>query len=164
MARALGSSLPEVLIELLSGRELAARMGKAILITTTDVQGWPHPALLSYGEVVGLDARRLRLATYRSSGTSGNMRREGKLTLCILDEGMAYYVKTRVRADQDPLAGFPELARFEATVEQVLADQAREDLEPGAGVTGGITFRLARPTAEVLAEWEAVVDALRRDA
>lgn len=164
MAQALGNTLPDVLLERLSGRDLPAGMGKAILITTTDPQGWPHPALLSYGEVVAVDARRLRLATYRTSGTSGNMRRDGKLTVCLIDEGMAYYVKTRVREEQDPMPGFPELARFEATVEQVLVDQAREDLEPGAGVTGGITFRLGRPDAQVLAEWQAVVDSLWRDA
>jgi hypothetical protein len=156
-----GDRLPQVLLELLSGRDLPGRMGKAILIVTPDAQGWPHPAMLSFGEVVALEPRRLRLATYRSSGTSGNMRRDGKLTLCLIDEGMAYYVKTRVRADQDPMAAFPELTLFEATVEQVLADQAREDLEPGAGVTGGITFRLARPDAQVLAEWQQVVESLR---
>lgn len=164
MARVLGNCLPDVLLELLSGRDLPARMGQAILITTIDAQGWPHPALLSHGEVVAVDSRRLRLATYRTSGTSGNMRRDGKLTLCFIDDGMAYYVKTKVREQQDPMAGFPDLARFEATVEMVLADQAREDLEPGAGVTGGITFRLARPDTQVLAEWQAVVDSLWRDA
>ncbi|MGH7376213.1 MAG: pyridoxamine 5'-phosphate oxidase family protein [Candidatus Methylomirabilales bacterium] len=164
MARPLGNELPEALRELLDGRDPAARMGKAILITTIDPQGWPHPAMLSYGEVVAVDRRRLRLATYRASGTSRNMRRDGRLTLCLIDEGMAYYVKTRVREEQDPMAGFPALARFEATVEGVLADQAREDLEPGAGVTGGITFRLARADTEVLAEWQAVVDSLRREA
>lgn len=163
MSRALGNTLPDILLERLSGRDLPARMGQAILITTTDAQGWPHPSLLSYGEMVAVDACRLRLATYRTSGTSGNMRRDGKLTLCFIDEGMAYYIKTRVREEQDPMAGFPELARFGAIVEQVLVDQAREDLEPGAGVTGGITFHLGRPTDEVLRGWQAVVGGLRRD-
>ena len=80
MSRALGNSLPNVLFDLLSGRELAARMGQAILITTTDAAGFPHPALLSFGEVVAVDHRRLRLALYRTSGTSGNLRRNGKLS------------------------------------------------------------------------------------
>jgi hypothetical protein len=139
-------------------------MGKAILITTIDAQGWPHPALLSHGEVVAVDSRRLRLATYRTSGTSGNMRRDGKLTLCFIDGGMAYYVKAKVREQQDPMAGFPDLARFEATVEMVLADQAREDLEPEARLTGGITFDPGRPLPEALQGWQAVVEALRREA
>lgn len=163
MARPLGDTLPDVLLGLLSGRDLPARMGKAILITTTDAQGWPHPALLSYGEVVAVDPRHLRLAAYRTSGTSGNLRRSGKLTLCFINEGMAYYVKTRVREEKDPMAGFPELARFAATVEVVLVDQAREDLEPGARVTGGIIFRLGGPVEEALRGWQAVVDGLRRE-
>ncbi len=163
MSRALGNTLPDALADLLSGRELAARMGRAILIVTTDAQGWPHPALLSYGEVVAVDRRRLRLALYRTSGTSGNLRRDGKLTLCLIEPAMAYYLKTVAKEEQNPMDGFLELARFEARVEQVLVDQAREDLEPGAGVTGGITFRLGRPEAQVVAEWRAVVDSLRRE-
>jgi hypothetical protein len=56
------------------------------------------------------------------------------------------------------------LARFEATVEMVLADQAREDLEPGARITGGITFDAGRPVEDALQSWQAVVDDLREDA
>jgi len=39
MARPLGDTLPDVLHELLGGRDLATRIGHAILITTTDSQG-----------------------------------------------------------------------------------------------------------------------------
>lgn len=164
MPRALGNSLPDALWELLCGRDLAARMGQAILIATTDPEGWPHPAMLSYGELVALDRRRLRLAVYRASRTSGNLRRDGKLTLCLIGPGMAYYIKTVAGSAQDPMEGFADLTRFEATVEMVLADQAREDLEPGARLTGGITFEPGQPLAEVLQRWQAVVDGLRREA
>lgn len=161
MARAAGNTLPHVLLELLSGRDLPGRMGQAILITTTDPQGWPHPALLSFGEVVAVDPRHLRLAAYRTSGTSGNLRRSGKLTLCFIDAGMAYYVKTVAEQQQDPMEGFAQLTRFEATVEAVLMDQAREDLESEARLTGGITFRLGGSVEETLRGWQAVVDGLR---
>jgi len=160
MSRELGNELPAALLSLLDGRDLPGRMGKAILITTVDAQGWAHPALLSYGEVVAVDARRLRLATYRSSKTSSNLRRSGRLTLCLIEGGMAYYVKTQALEQQAPpeLAG---LARFEVTVEQVLSDQAREDLEPGARITNGIEFDPGRPASELLAAWTAVLQALR---
>jgi hypothetical protein len=138
-------------------------MGRAILITTCDAQGWPHPALLSYGEVVAVDPRRLRLATYRTSRTSGNLRRDGKLTVCLIEPGMAYYIKTVTRPQQDPMEGFADLTRFEASVEVVLVDHAREDLESGARVTSGITFELGRPDEETLHRWRAVVDGLRRE-
>src|SRR5713101_1628804 len=122
MSRKLGNELPATLLSLLDGRDLPARRGKAILITTVDAQGWAHPALLSYGEVVAVDARRLRLATYRSSNTTSNLRRSGHLTLCLIEAGMAYYLKTRALEKQGR-PGLPGLARFEATVEQVLVDQ-----------------------------------------
>src|SRR3990170_2748497 len=136
MARPLGDTLPDVLHELLGGRDLATRIGHAILITTTDSQGWPHPALVSYGEVVAVDRRRLRLALYRTSGTSGNLRRNGKLTLCLLGPGTAYYIKTSARAEQ----------------------------EPGARLTGGITFDPGCTVEEALRNWQATVDGLRREA
>jgi hypothetical protein len=108
-----------------------------------------------------MDERRLRVATYRSSGTSGNMRRSGHLTLCLIEAGMAYYLKTRAVEQEGQPAGFPALSRFDATVEQVLADQAREDLEPGARITSGIVFEAGKPNGELLAEWKAVLKALR---
>jgi hypothetical protein len=163
MSRPLGNTLPDHLCELLSGRSLADRMGQGILITTTDAEGWPHHALLSYGEVVAVDRRRIRLALYRGSRTSGNLRRNGKLTLCLIGPEMAYYVKTAAQEQQNPMQGFSELARFEATVKMVLADQTREDIEPEARLTGGITFRFGRPVEEALRGWQAVVDGLRRE-
>jgi len=139
-------------------------MGQAILITTTGAEGWPHPALLSYGEMVAVDRRRLRLALYRTSRTSGNLRRNGKLTVCLIGPNMAYYIKAAAGTWQDPMEGFAHLTRFEAGIESVLADQAREDLEPGSCITGGIRFDPGRPMEEALQGWQAVVDGLRRGA
>jgi hypothetical protein len=162
MSRELGNELPEALLSLLDGADLPARMGKAILITTVDAQGWAHPALLSYGEVVAIAARRLRLATYGGSGTTSNLRRSGRLTLCLIEAGMAYYVKTRAM-EQPASPDLPGLTRFEATVEHVLEDQAREDLEPDARITSGIEFKDRRPAPELLAAWAAVLKALRSE-
>jgi pyridoxamine 5'-phosphate oxidase-like protein len=161
MTRPVGDALPDVLLSLLDGRDLPGRMGKAILIATTDARGWPHPALLSYGEVVALDRRRIRLATYRESTTSGNLRRDGKLTLCLIEAGMAYYIKALALAKRDPMTAHAHLASFEAVVEAILQDQAREDLEPGTGLTAGISFCIERSEGEVLRDWHAVQDGLR---
>jgi hypothetical protein len=151
------------LLERLRGDELAARLGTAVLILTLDGAGWPHPAMLSYGEIVAVDPFRIRLAVHRRSGTADNLRRAGLITLCFVDPGMAYYVKARVGSPEDPMTGFPSLARFEATVATVLADEAREDSEPGATVVDGIRFALGRSAAAVLRDWRAVVENLRRD-
>lgn len=163
MTRLLGEALPDALLTLLDGRDLPGQMGKAILAATTDARGWPHPAMLSYGEVVAMDRRRIRLATYRESMTSGNLRRDGKLTLCLIDAGSVYYIKVQARTQQDPMAAHAHLTRFEGVVEAVLEDRAREDLEPGAGVTSGITFRSGRPGGEVLRDWQAVLAGLRSE-
>ena len=160
MSRDLGNNLPGALLSLLDGHDLPARLGKAILISTVDAQGWAHPALLSYGEVVAVDARKLRLALYGSSGTSGNLRRSGRITLCFIEEGMAYYVKAR--AVEQPTAALPPaLTRFETTVERVLVDQTREDLEPSARITSGIEFDAGKLASAQLAAWATVLNALR---
>ena len=80
--------------------------------------------------------------------------------MCLIEAGLAYYVKAQA-VEQGADAELPELARFEATVEQVLVDQARDDLEPGARITRGIEFEPGRPVPEALAAWAAVLKALR---
>jgi len=131
-------------------------MTEAILVTTVDSQGRPHPAMLSYGEVVAMDARTLRFATYRESTTAANLRERGAITFCLISPGTAYYLKAQAKE----LSPRESLARFEARVEDVLADEARADLEGSATITTGIGFLLANPAAG-LAAWAAVVADLR---
>ena len=161
MSRAIGSRLPVRLRERLRGDDLAARVGIAVLILTTDEAGWPHPAMVSYGELVARDSRRIRLAVHRTSGTAENLRRRGRITFCFVEPGMAYYVKAMVALPEEPVRGFPELVRFEATVERVMADEARADSEPGAAVVDGVRFSSGRPAAAVLRDWRRVVERLR---
>jgi len=161
MSEMIGSGLPASLQERLRGDDLAGRMGIAVVIVTTDGEGWPHPALVSYGELVARDARRVRLAIPRASRTAENLRRRGRITLCFVEPGMAYYVKAAVALPEEPVPGFPGLARFEARVEQVLADEARADSEPGAAILDGVRFSVGRPAAAVLRDWGRVVEGLR---
>jgi hypothetical protein len=164
MSRAVGSSLPAPLLERLRGDDLAARMGLAVLILTSDGAGWPHPAMLSYGELVALDARRIRLAVHRTSGTAENLRRSGRITFCFVEAGMAYYVKAAVGSPERPIVRLPDLTGFEATVQTVLMDAAHADSEPGAIIVDGVRFSLGRPVSAVLRDWRAVVDGLREEA
>jgi hypothetical protein len=161
MARAVGSSLPAPLLERLRGDDLAARVGIAVLILTTDGTGWPHPAMLSYGELVALDSRRVRLAVRRASGTAENLRRSRRITFCFVEPNMAYYVKAAVGLPQDLLRGFPDLVGFEARVETVLADEARADSEPGVAILDGVRFSVGRPAEAVVRDWQSLVDSLR---
>lgn len=156
VSRTLGPSLPPALQQRLSGRDLQDRMTEAILIATIDTAGRPHPALLSYAEVVAVDAQTLRFATYRESTTAQNLRERGAITLCLIAPGSAYYLKARARE----LAPGETLARFEAVVEDVLVDEARADLEGAATLTSGIGFRVSDPAARLPA-WTAQVEDLR---
>ncbi len=149
MSRALGSELTADLAARLSGSDLAAVASKVIQIVTSDAGGWPHPALLSYCEVVATDSRTIRLATYAASTTSANMRRSGKITLIVIDERAAYYVKGRAVEKAPALRTTTWNAAFECRVEQVLADEVNEDLEPGAYVASGVTYVNPQRAAEL---------------
>ena len=140
MSRLVGSELPADLLERLSGRNLDALATKVVQIVTLDAQGWAHPALLSYFELVARDARHIRCATYANSTTSGNMRQSGKVTFVIIDERVAYYVKAQATEIAAAMRTTDWNAAFDCRIEQVLADEVNEEYEPGAYVASGITY------------------------
>ena len=149
VSRSLGSELPSDLLVRLSGRELESVASKAIQIITVDPSGWPHPALLSYFEVVAPSATRIRLATYATSATSGNPRRAGKLTLIVIDERLAYYIKAHAVEIAPALRSAEWNAAFDCRIEQVLADEVNEEIEPGAYVASGVTYFNPRRAQEL---------------
>ena len=136
MSQIVGKELTQALFEQLSGKEIEAAEGKVIPIFTTDEQGWAHPALLSYYEVVAQNSSALDMALWKDSSTARNLRRTGKVTLMISDRGVNYYLKGSVRELQHEMAGAPPVSRFRVTLEQVIEDQ-----EPNAEITTGLTYR-----------------------
>lgn len=162
MSRLVGQELPPQVLEQLSGRDLQGCFGRVIPVVTVDAAGFPHPALLSFGEVVALDARRIGLATYADSTTTNNMRRNGRLTLLLLEPEGTYYIKGTVRERPGGLTAFPDLAHLEMRVEQVLEDAARSEVEGEARITSGIRFGAGPDGQALLKQWEALVAALRR--
>jgi len=52
MSKTLGNELPAELIEDLSGRDLASKWSQTIPLVTIDGSGFPHFAILSYGEIL----------------------------------------------------------------------------------------------------------------
>jgi hypothetical protein len=141
MSRLLGNSLPPLLQAQLDGKHLEEQRGQAIQITTVDPSGWPHPALVSYAELLALSPHCLRLAVYHDGQTADNLRRDGRLTLCFVQPDLALYVKAHARL-LPTLAQFPKLAAFELWVELVLEDFSRSEVEGTAQLASGITFRL----------------------
>ncbi|MBI3455447.1 MAG: pyridoxamine 5'-phosphate oxidase family protein [Candidatus Rokubacteria bacterium] len=138
VSRSLGPHLPDSLLARLVAPEPADRLGQAIVLVTVDPYGRPHPALVSYAELLALDPARVRLALHAGTRSATHLRETGRATLVFADAELALYVK----ADAVPLPvapGHGDLARFELHVCDVLEDRA-EGEEAGAGLLGGITF------------------------
>lgn len=141
MARLIAEELPDDLYRRLSGQDLQGYAEKVLLICSVDDEGWPHPAMLSYFEVVARDRRNVRLATYSDSRTTANMRRTGKLTISLIDERVAYYIKGSVQELSRQMRCTPYNSKLNLQVEQVLADQVDETLEPGAYIASGVVYK-----------------------
>jgi hypothetical protein len=138
VTRSLGPALPDALLARLTEPTAATASGAAIVLATIDPYGWAHPALLSYTEVLALDATRLRLALHPGSRSTRHLRESGRATLVFADAELCLYVK----AEAIPLPnarGAADLARFELVVRDVLEDRA-EGEEAGARLASGLTI------------------------
>lgn len=135
MSRLVGKELTKLLLDRLNGQNLTPHESKIIPIFTLDDLGWPHPALLSYYEVVAKNSSTVDLALWKDSSTANNLRRLGKVTLMITDKGLNYYLKGSVKELEAEMAGAPQVSRFRIATEQLLEDQ-----EPNAEITSGLTY------------------------
>ena len=135
MSRLLGNELTKALLKRLNGQDVGIYEGKIIPIFTLDESGWPHPALLSYYEVVAKNSTTIDIALWRNSSTARNLRQTNKITFLITDKGVNYYLKGKVKELQAEIPGIPLQSRFRVTTEQLLEDQ-----EPNAEITSGLTY------------------------
>ncbi|HUZ77373.1 MAG TPA: hypothetical protein VMV93_07300 [Chloroflexota bacterium] len=135
MSRNIGSTLPEPICQLLSGRDLAARWGQTIQLATIDAEGFPHFGILTYGEIVCTAPAQVRLGLYPNSSTSRNLRERGRAGLLLVAGPALYYLKGQAA---EAASHAPETARFDVTLHTVLVDD-----EPGSTMTSGLTFELA---------------------
>lgn len=155
MSRLLGDTLPDDLIAALDGTGLSAKVGAAYLLVTSDEDGTPRPCMLSAGELLAVDARRVRIALWRGSRTSANLARGGRALLCHVAPRSVIYVRGAARP-LEPVAG-EDLDCFELAVDSVESDE-----HAGMPVTSGITFAIedAGPAA-VVETWERRLAGLR---
>jgi Pyridoxamine 5'-phosphate oxidase len=160
MSRSLGSELNDDLWLRLRGDDLESRAEKVILIATVDERGRPHPAMLSYFEVVAVDRHNIRMATYRDSSTTENMRRNGKATISLIDERVAYYIKGGVDELEREMVCAPYNSKLNLKVESVLADEANEEFEPGAYVSSGVMYRSPNRNEQLLKAKEILKELL----
>ena len=136
MSQLLGKELTEALLKRLNGQDVEVYEGKIIPIFTLDELGWPHPALLSYYEVVAKNSTTLDIALWKNSSTARNLRQTNRITFLLTDKGVNYYLKGSVKELQTEIPGIPLQSRFRVTVEQLLEDQ-----EPNAEITSGLTYQ-----------------------
>ena len=155
MSTPIGDTLPEDLVAELDGTGLARKIGPAYLLVTSDEDGTPRPCMLSAGETLALDSKRLRFALWRGSRTSANLTRGGRALFCQVAPRTVVYVRGRVRGlDAGPDL---DLDCFELAVDSVESDD-----HAGMPVTTGITFAVERDdTAVVVAAWERRLAGLR---
>ena len=151
MARRRAKELTDDLVVRLGGAGVDALAGEAIVVCTVDADGWPHPAMLSYFEVAARDPRTLRLAVYTNSRTCANMRERGRATLILAGPGLVCYVRGTATELAPAMREASYNAKLELRIDQVVFDEPPPDLEPGVGVTSGITYSPRTPEALVRA-------------
>lgn len=161
MSTHVGDAIPDDLFEALGGRALASVADRVVVVSTVDDRGVPHPALLSYFEVVAADRRTIRLATYAESRTTRNARRDGKLTLIFVEAEFVYYVKGAVRQLAESMDAASYNAKLELEVLEVLRDAPDPLREPGAHIASGIRYVNPQRAAE-LERAERVIAELRQ--
>ena len=155
MSRPLGNTLADRIVAALDGTSLEAKVGPAYLLVTSDEDGTPRPCMLSAGELLAVDRRRLRLALWHGSRTSANLARGGRALLCHVAPGTVVYVRGAVRS----LDAGPDL---ELDCYEIAVDTVESDEHVGMPVTSGITFGLERGDPSVLvATWERQLALLR---
>ncbi|HEU0337345.1 MAG TPA: pyridoxamine 5'-phosphate oxidase family protein [Gaiellaceae bacterium] len=154
MSKLIGDTLPDDLFGALDGRELGGKVGPAYLLVTADEDGTPRPCMLSAGEVLALDGRRLRFALWKGSRTCANLVRGGRALFCHVAPRTVVYVRGPVRTLEAPETN---LDCFELQVDSVESDD-----HTGMPVTSGITFAVERgDPAAVVEAWERQLAGLR---
>lgn len=136
MAKLIGDSLPNNLLQRLNGLELQSKRNLALQIITVGDDGLPHPALLSYYELAAKNKNNIRLGIYKTSTTSKNLGRNGKITVIMVDKGTVFYIKGQALLLKEEMSSEPSSSLFNLRVQHVF-----EDVIPTAEILNGINFR-----------------------
>jgi hypothetical protein len=112
--------------------------------------------MLSAGELLALDERRLRVALWPGTRTGANLARGEMALLCFIATGTVLYVRGRPRALRRH-TGLVQVDAFEIEVDSVEADA-----HAGLPVTDGITFGMEGVNqADLVGRWRSQLEFLR---
>jgi hypothetical protein len=147
--------LPTAVTSAFDGERLEEKVGLGYLLVTSDPDGTPRPCMLSCGELLAPDDRRLRVGLWAGTHTCANLSRGSACLFCYVAEGTVLYVRGVPRP-----VGVLERHRVECF--DIEVSSVESDDHPGMPATA--TFRFAvtgQPVESVVAEWQDRLAALR---
>lgn len=154
MSTVAGTSLPAPVMNILAPERRARPEGDCLLLVTVDPDGQARPCLLSIGEMLAVDERRLRALVWPDSTTAANLERGSATLFVFAAPPDVFHVRARPR--RLPPAPGTSLARFEFDVTSVEVDG-----HDGMPVTQPMRFAArAGYRDEVLDMWRHQLDAL----
>jgi hypothetical protein len=92
--------------------------------------------MLSRWEIAAKNRKNLLMATYPTSITTENLKRNSRVTIVVVDKGISYYLKCTAKELPERLSDGSTNTIFSVKVEQVLEDKLQ-----GAKITSGIKYR-----------------------
>jgi hypothetical protein len=160
MSTVAGTQLTDALWLRFSGARPEAFAHLVVPLCTVDEGGWPHVALLSYGELRARDRSRIDVLLYPASGTSANLRQRRGCTLLIFDKDLAAYVKAVAHEYPEDAAAPVGRAAFELRIHQIVIDAAQRQHEGNAYITSGVLFAAGTPFEAARRQMRAALAAL----
>ena len=142
---------PAALLAQFDGTQLADRLAVSAILATVAVDGWPHVAYLSAGEILVLSGDRLRVRLWPGSGTAGNLRRGGRAALHAAAAGAVWELRLETVATIEA----PDYLILDMRIKQIASHRA-----PYATVLGMIGFALD-DAAQTLDRWQTQIAHLR---
>ncbi|MBI2323072.1 MAG: pyridoxamine 5'-phosphate oxidase family protein [Chloroflexi bacterium] len=114
MGVTIGNELSTEVLALLQG-------DRAIVLATVDDQGWPDTAPFSWA--VAVDLKTVRVAVNEQVETLRNIRRNGRVRLCVTGGGMTVSVRGHARVVREHMTSTPlATAMVEIHVDEVKND------------------------------------------
>ncbi|MBF6568985.1 MAG: hypothetical protein IVW54_08930 [Candidatus Binataceae bacterium] len=154
MSKPLGEKLPREFIDAIDGHDLEGKYGETYLLLTSDTDGTPRPCMLSAGEMLAIDDRKIRVALWPNGHSGANLRRGSQVIICFVQPNTVLYVQGQ--AKELAHGRDPEIERFEIAVSSVASD-----VHEGLPVLHGIAFTSTPEVRRTMLEqWRKVLSAL----
>lgn len=121
--QSMSGELPENVVDFLQG-------GKCVVLATSDEQGWPRTALMSW--VVAKDSRTIRVAIDSRGRTMKNIEATGKVMMEILGDNIV----CGVRGTAKVIKGKMDSSPFPSVVVEISVEEVKDDLGGGTEFVG----------------------------